>query len=155
MYCIDSSSLITAWYENYPPDVLPPLWDRIDDLIASGSLISPSPVLDEIEKRSDELHKWLKSRDKMFVPLEENIQLKAKRILEQFPRLVMQKKSRFAADPFVIALAIETDCIIITEENPTGNENRPNIPDICNSEKFSKECDNLLGLIRQEKWVFN
>ncbi len=106
-------------------------------------------------KKSDELHKWLKQRDVLFIPLEENIQERAKKILKKFPRLVSQKKIRFAADTFVIALAIEKNCMIITQENPTGNYNKPNIPDVCNNGEFHNECDNLLGLIRQEGWVFN
>lgn len=154
MYCIDTSSLITAWYERYPPDVFPPFWDKLNELILTDKIIAPSPVLDEIERRSTELHKWLKDRDVMFQPLSENIQLKARAILEKFPRLVGQRKNRFSADPFVIALALETDKILITEENPTGKDNKPNIPDVCNNDGFRRHYFNILGLIRNEKWVF-
>lgn len=154
MYCIDTSSLIAAWYERYPPDVFPPFWDKFEELITTGRIISPSPVLNEIEKRSDELHKWLRDRNAMFHPLDEKVQLRARAVLERFPRLVGQKKNRYSADPFVIALALETEMILITEENPSGNDNKPNIPDVCSNDGFRKEYSNLLGFIRNEKWVF-
>lgn len=154
MYCIDTSSLISAWYELYPPDVLPPFWIKIEELIVSGRLIAPEPVRLEIEKQSDELYAWLNARSIMFKPLEENIQMRVRLILERFPRLVAQRKNRFAADPFVIALAAETDSVLVTEERPTGKTNNPNIPDVCRSNGFERECINVLGLMRKEKWVF-
>jgi hypothetical protein len=39
------------------------------------------------------------------VDLDEAVQLEVKEILAKHPRLVMEKKQRYAADPFVIALA--------------------------------------------------
>lgn len=126
----------------------------MEELANAGRLIAPEPVRLEIEKRSDELYAWVKLREGMFLPLEENIQKRVSLILERFPRLVAQRKNRFAADPFVIALAIETDSILITEEHPTGNLNKPNIPDVCKSSGLERDCVNVLGLIRREKWVF-
>ena len=155
MYCIDTSALIAAWYERYPPDVLPPFWDKMDELISEGRLIAPTQVLEETEKRSKELHAWLKDRDSMFQPLDEAVQLKARAVLKRFPHLVGQRKNRTAADPFVIALSLISDRPVITEEKPTGSVKRPNIPDVCLDKEFKTHWLDLLGLIRQEKWVFS
>jgi hypothetical protein len=67
IYCVDTSSLIAAWQERYPIENFPKFWDRMDGLIVDGRLVSPVEVFNEIKKRSDELHGWLKSRkDSMF-----------------------------------------------------------------------------------------
>ena len=90
-------------------------------------------------------------RDGLFTELDEPTQREVKGILARHPRLVMEKKQRFAADPFIIATAGLLGLTIVTEEGPTGNSNRPNIPDVCAVENVP--CINLLQLIRAEAWV--
>jgi hypothetical protein len=152
VYCIDTSALIAAWQERYPPENFPAFWQRVDDLIADNRLTAPMEVLRETEKRSDELHTWLSSRKLMFRELEDAIQIEAASVLAQFPRLVGERKLRTSADPFVIALARVAGLRIVTDEKPTGNLQRPNIPDVC-SALGMPPCMGLLDLIRAEKWV--
>ncbi len=150
-YCIDTSSLIAAWQERYPIENFPSFWAKIDGLIHQQRLFSPLEVLNEIAKRSDELHAWLKERRAMFHELDEAVQIEAANILRQFPRLVGQKKIRTSADPFVIALARVKGLLIVTDEKPTGKMARPNIPDIC--AELQLPTMGLLQLIQAEKWV--
>ena len=150
-YCIDTSSLIAAWQERYPIENFPSFWTRIDQLIQEERLISPVDVLNEIAKRSDELHAWLKERRSMFRELDDAVQIEAASILSKFPRLVGQKKLRTSADPFVIAMARVQGFQIVTDEKPTGSMARPNIPDVCAELQMSTI--GLLQLIRAEKWV--
>jgi hypothetical protein len=152
MLCVDTSALIAAWDERYPIENFPKLWVLIDELIAAGGIVAPTHVLDEIEKKSDELFAWLKDREEQFiVPDEIEPLLLAKAILQEHPRLVMQKKQRFAADPFVIALAKHLRVPVVTEERMTGSMQRPNIPDVCNV--VDVECMSLLDMIRAQNWV--
>ena len=65
----------------------------------------------------------------------------------------MGKKQRFAADPFIIAVAKLRGLTLVTEERPTGSLNRPNIPDICAD--YGLSYINLLQLIRAESWVIS
>jgi hypothetical protein len=88
----------------------------------------------------------------MFRELEDAIQIEAAKILEQFPRLVGQKKIRTSADTFVIALARVQGLQIVTDEKPTGSMDRPNIPDVCMA--IGMKCIGLLDVIRAEKWMF-
>lgn len=152
-YCIDTSCLIGAWEERYPLENFPKFWTFFEKLIDDGRVCAPSPVLDETGKKSKELHKWLADHDGLFIDLDEPIQREAKAILAQHPRLVMAKKERFAADPFVIATARVRGLIVLTEEGPTGKLQRPNIPDVCNA--FGLEYMNLIRLIRAEAWVIS
>lgn len=151
-YCIDTSALIAAWQERYPPENFPAFWKRMDALITAGRLIAPTEVLVETSKRSDELHAWLSTRKAMFRELEDAIQIEAANVLQQFPRLVGERKLRTSADPFVIALARVEGLQIVTDEKPTGSLQRPNIPDVCTALKMVS-CMGLLELIRAEKWV--
>jgi Domain of unknown function (DUF4411) len=59
IYCIDTSALIAAWQERYPPEHFPVFWTRVDSLIEDARLVSPTEVFAETMKRSDELNKWL------------------------------------------------------------------------------------------------
>lgn len=151
VYCIDTSSLIAAWQERYPIEVFPTLWDKLDELIENDRLFAPVEVLIEMKKRSDELHAWLKDRKEMFLELEDAVQIEAAQILAQFPRLVGERKLRTSADPFVIALARVKGWQLVTDEKPTANLNRPNIPDVCT--QIGMTTIDMLKLIRAERWV--
>ena len=151
VYCIDTSSLIAAWQERYPIENFPPFWDKMDALIAAKRLIAPAEVLNEMKKRSDELHTWLKARPHMFRELDDAIQIEAGQVLGRFPRLVGERKLRTSADPFVIALARVEGLELVTDERPTGNPNRPNIPDVCAA--LGMTSMGVLDLIKAEKWV--
>jgi hypothetical protein len=151
VYCIDTSSLIAAWQERYPIENFPRFWDKVDALIAEERLIAPIEVLNEMKKRSDELHAWLKARPSMFRELDDAIQIEAAQVLGQFPRLVGERKLRTSADPFVIALARVEGLELVTDEKPTGSPNRPNIPDVCTA--LGMTTMGLLDLIKAEKWI--
>lgn len=151
VYCIDTSSLIAAWSERYPIENFPRFWDKVDDMVAARRLIAPVEVFNEIKKRSDELHTWLKARPSMFRELDDAIQIEAAQVLGQFPRLVGERKLRTSADPFVIALARVEGLDLVTDEKPTGSLSRPNIPDVCTA--LGMTTMGLLDLIRAERWV--
>lgn len=151
-YCMDSSALIAAWDERYPPTNFPKLWDLIDGALGDGRMFVPEIVTDELDKKSKDLCKWLKQRSHAIVPYESEIQAVGKALLAKYPRLVMQKKQSFAADPFVIATARVKGQLVVTEEGPTGSMNRPNIPDVCTVEGV--KCINFIDVIRDEAWVF-
>jgi len=55
-YCIDTSALIHAWRRSYPIPNFQPIWDRIDDLIEVGRLLSSKEVLLELQKKDDDIY---------------------------------------------------------------------------------------------------
>lgn len=152
-YCIDTSCLIAAWEERYPPDNFPKFWIYLERLVDEGRVRAPVAVLDETEKKSKDLHAWLKARPALFIDYEEEIQLEVRAILSRYQRLVMEKKQRYAADPFIIATARVKGLTIVTEEKPTFSLNRPNIPDVCRD--MGLDCMSLIELIRAEAWVIS
>jgi len=151
-YSIDTSALLDGWIRFYPPDRFPPLWKKFKELIDLDILKATEIVKMELEKKDDEVLGWAKSNSNLFIPLDDQIQIKATEILDRFPRLVDTRSNRTYADPFVIALAQIEDLIVITGEHLAGNLEKPNIPDICRH--FNIEFINLLELMRREDWIF-
>lgn len=137
IYSLDTSSLVTAWWRNYPPDVFRPVWDHMDILIHNGIVRASREVLTELERQDDDLYQWCRVRDDdFFIDLEEDLQDAVTALLAKYPKLVATGRNK--ADPFVIALATlskPNPLIIVTEESPSnGSAKRPNIPFICINE---------------------
>ncbi len=151
-YCVDTSGWLDGWQRYYPPDVFPSLWIKLEELIAQGEIISSDEVYVELEKKSDELHTWMKQRKTMLIPLETNIQQHATQLLVEYPRLVDTLRGRSKADPFVIATAMEKNAVVVTGEVLTGNMNKPRIPDVCQARTI--RCIGFLQMIRELNFKF-
>lgn len=153
MYCLDTSSLLDASVRYYPIDIFPTLWSKLDIIVENGELIAPDEVLHELEKKDDEIYAWAKQRQKLFYPLNDQLQIVVKdEILATFPKLVDSKKNRSQADPFVVGLARITGRTVVTGERNAGNAQNPKIPDVC--EFFGIRCINFLQFIREKGWNF-
>lgn len=153
LYSIDTSSLLEAWVRAYPVDVVPALWESLDELIESGELRASEEVVHEIARKDDELQVWIAARPSLCIPIDNDIQPIVSGILSTHPRLLDTRKNRSGADPFVIALAKQNGCKVVTNERPTNSATRPNIPDVCAA--LGINCINILALIREQQWVFD
>ena len=151
-YCVDTSGWLDGWQRNYPPDVFPTLWRRVEAVIEAGEIFSSEEVYIELQKKDDEIHDWMKARKEMLVPLTEAIQAIASDLLSEFPRLVDTLRNRSKADPFVIATAIDRKATVVTGEPITGNMTKPRIPDVCNVRGV--RCVNFLQMIRELNLTF-
>jgi Domain of unknown function (DUF4411) len=151
IYSIDSSALIHGWRRVYRPRNFGVVWEHLDALAEEGRLRASVEVLNELQKKEDELLAWCKERkEKLFVEIDDEIQTHLTRIMTNHSRLVDTVKGRSSADPFVIALAatIRPSMIVVTEEY----EGRTRIPDVCTAEKI-EHC-RLADLIERENWKF-
>lgn len=151
-YSIDTSALLDGWRRYYPPDIFPPLWARLEELIRAGSLGATEEVLHELQKKDDGVATWAQQNGTLFVPIDHEVQLALADILQRFERLVNTQRNRSMADPWVIALAHVRNCSVVTGETPSGSLKRPKIPDVCHALEIP--CINLLQLFREEGWVF-
>ncbi len=157
-YCIDTSSLINWWDEDYSPDVFEGLPDRLSDLIKAGRLCSTRAVLDEI-KDSDpksskiNLAKWCKAQTNFFLEDDTDIQLKVRETMTRF-QTPKKKMGISGADPFVIARAFLNgpSWYVVSNENPAnGNSHKnPNIPFACN--ELAIKHIRFLDMLRMEGW---
>ena len=157
VYIIDTSSLIELNKHN-PMDIYHTPWQKMGKLVKDGRLFSPREVFDEINRFDDTLAEWAKKQSEMFKDqTEEQIKI-VKEILKKYPSLIKKGKI-YAADPRIIALAIEMirspQCtlvqvkrIVVTEEKLRGNKVK--IPYVC--QEYTVEAIDILDMFRMEGW---
>ncbi|MBP3238703.1 MAG: DUF4411 family protein [Lachnospiraceae bacterium] len=150
-YVFDSNIFMNL-QRRQPIDIYPSLWNKIGELMTSGIIISSQEVYDEIAVGGDELEKWVKSRKEYFLPSDVAIQSEVRTILQNYRGLVEGGKKKNSADPFVIALAKENQCTLVTEEKINGNKDTPKIPDIC--DVYDIKCVDFVTFSREEKLSF-
>ena len=148
-YSVDTSALMDAWVRYYPPDVFGTLWTRLDELGKSGRLLAIDEVRRELEKKDDELYKWVSARPTMIVTLDEALQGASTPIINRFPSLTNTKTVMSgSADPFVIALAQVRELTVVTSEK--SKPSKPRIPDVC--KVLGVPCITLVEMFRKEGW---
>lgn len=154
IYCIDTSALIHAWRDLYPPDVFGTFWDQLSDLSHRRRLIAPYDVFLELERRDDAICAWAKAHEHMFVELDEDGQSVVQQIVDKYSHIVPKESpDGIWADPYVIALAYTSGATVVTGEKlkPPGSK-WIRIPNICND--MSVPWKTVLELIRQEEWKY-
>lgn len=150
-YVFDSNIFINL-QRRHPIDVFPSLWIKIGELMDNGTIISSREVYDEIMIGGDDLKNWAEERKECFLPSDVPVQQEVRTILLTYRGLVEGGKKKNSADPFVIALAKQYQCKVVTEEVPTHNMASPKIPDVCDS--YNIECVDFVGFAREEKFTF-
>ena len=150
-YVFDSNIFINL-QRRQPIDIFPSLWTKIGELMDNGTIISSQEVFDELMIGGDDLGKWAQARHKSFFLSDIPIQQDVRDILLKFRGLVEGGKKKNSADPFVIALAKQKNCKVVTEEVPTHNMNSPKIPDVCSA--YQIECIDFISFAREEKFTF-
>jgi len=152
IYCIDTSSIIKWYVEEYPPSIFEGLQERIEELIAAGRLRSPKAVLDEI-KPGDDCHKWCKAQTDLFVEESISVQEIVRALMATHHNKEKPHKGINGGDPFVIAMAKDggANWAVVADEHPGSAENRK-IPFVCNAEGV--KCLTLQQMILVEGWKF-
>lgn len=157
-YCIDTSSLINWWDEDYSPDVFDGLPDRLSALIQEGRLRSVIAVREEIkdtDPRAKEanLAKWCKAQANFYLEDDEPVQLKVRELMARF-QSPKKKLGIDGADPFVIARVILNgpNWHVVSNEYPgKGNAHKnPNIPFVCG--QLGVKHIRFMDMLRMEGW---
>jgi Domain of unknown function (DUF4411) len=152
-HCFDTSAFIECWSGRYRRTTFTGLWVKVEEVVAEGEICSPEEVLNEVKKKEDGLADFMKGqKEKLIVPLDEEIMAGTSEVLAEFPRLAGQMRGRNKADPFVVATAMTKGIVVVTEEGARGKRNRPKIPLVC--EHFGVECVNVLDYIEERGWTF-
>lgn len=148
IYVIDTCSLI-AMAETYPKDVFPGVWDKIDELIDQGIIVSVEDVHEELASKDDDVYQWANVRIQIFKDLDDSVQQSAIEILQTHSNLLDLKNNKSSADPFLIATARVYGGVVVTEEDFSGGHHRSKIPDVCRD--YGIQCIDLLKMLRKEK----
>lgn len=151
LYSFDTSALLNGRRDLLPPDTFPTAWAQLEDLIGQ-TVVCVDVVREELVRKDDEVSRWAKTQGGLFVPLDEDVQKQTAATLERCPKLVGRGGGRNMADPFVIGLALASGGIVVTEETPSGNLDKPRIPDVC--KELGVKCLSLVGFIQAQGWTF-
>jgi len=145
IYCLDANVLIQAWQKYYAPEICPDYWEVLNTLGKQGLIFIPEEVKNEIvviddkEKRQDDLSKWLKRSS---IPVKKSTGSVIRcwqNILQantQHKFLVDNVKMRSLADPWVISHAMDQHAIVVTKEDPVTapSAKKPiTIPNVCDN----------------------
>lgn len=154
-YVFDNGPL-SALFRNYYRNRFPSLWQRFDQLVDDGRLVSTREVLREIEDSSIEsLVEWASQhRDLFATPTTEQGAFVVKiYAVARFQQNIEQKKllrGGKVADPFVIARAACENLTVVTTE--LMKPNAVKIPNIC--AHFGVKCLSLPEFMEAEGWTF-
>jgi hypothetical protein len=149
-FSLDTSGILDAWVRNYPPDVFPALWSLMDAAAENGQILVIEEVVRELEKKDDDVYKWVKRHASMIVAIDAEIQGHVVEIMTRYSRLVDSKKNRSVGDPWVIGLARSRGLTVVTAEKPTGNLAKPKIPDVCKDLGISSI--GVIDFFRRQGW---
>ncbi|HPP10893.1 MAG TPA: DUF4411 family protein [Defluviitoga tunisiensis] len=147
IYCIDTSALINIIkYPGYPRDIFPTIWEKLEDMVKRGEFISHIEVYKEIEKRDDEIYHWCKQNKNMFKDIDDFQIAEFEKVKTQYDHYYWNKEIKRSgpwADPWLIALSICEDGILVTDEKNSPNH----IPYIANH--FNKHYLNLIDFFKK------
>lgn len=121
----------------------------MENMVEKGELISHMEVYEEVANgEKDEIYDWCRNHRKMFKDADDCRREQLKRIKEKYNEKTWNREtSRVGrwADPWVIALSICEDAVIVTDER---NKNKPDgMPRIASHS--DKQCLDLIEFFRK------
>ena len=143
-YSFDTSAFINPWRRYYPQNRFPSLWKKIDELIQSGDIVASEEVYQEVRQKDDELLRYLKNRRELFRAVDEEQQQTVSDIVNTFNNWIDPHSLKNNADPYVVALAMQQNLVVVTYEKGGSSEN-VKIPYVCSY--FQVGCLDFLGFL--------
>lgn len=154
MYVFDSGAFIQL-FRYYYTDTFKSLWEKFDELIENGKIISVMEVKHELENHGDKLADWVKNHSKIFLkPNQEeaNVIMHIYNNVHFEHNIKKQDKLQYCneADPFVVAKAkVIGYKVVSTEKYKKDGAKVPNLCEYENVEHLSLE-----EFMQHENWIF-
>ena len=159
-FWLDTNVLIEARNGPYGFDIAPGFWTALDELSGRGEIRMSSLVYEELVAGvQDDLALWIRERRRsgLVVEPDEEVQAALREIADYVNGNFMASRAATflrGADPWVIAHALVSDGIVVTQEaRVPANSTRVKIPNICtvfrvgsiNTYRMLRELDVSLG----------
>ena len=144
IYCIDTSALFNL--KPYFKDVFPTLWKKLDSMVKKGELISPKEVQNEVNRGKDEITDWCNKNKSLFIDVDDCQKQEILIIEAIYTRdtwIRETSKPGYWADPWVLALSICEEAIIVADE--VNRQDR--LPNIAAS--LNVRCINLYEFFKE------
>lgn len=163
IFLLDSNVFITPYRNYYPFDFAPKYWQQLMATFQLNNVKVLDVVFQEVTKYEDELSDWIKNQGNL-TPLS----TKTSSILVNYGKVLNYVQScglyknealrnwsqAYVADPWLIAVAMDLNATIITEETPVGSglstknpSRNAKLPDV--AKNFGVKCENLFYFMRQ------
>lgn len=142
-YAFDTSSFI--YLKHYPEDLFPTIWETLNLDFEDGKIVIIQDVLEEISRVDDFINEFVNDHLDCVMELDEDTQNSLIRVINDFPDWINPSDTRNQADPSLIALALNLNIKIVTQERERGD--RLKIPYVC--KHYGIECMDLLGYLRE------
>lgn len=163
IFLLDSNVFITPYRNYYPFDFAPKYWQQLMATFQLNNVKVLDVVFQEVTKYEDELSDWIKNQGNL-TPLS----TKTSSILVNYGKVLNYVQScglykdealrnwsqEYVADPWLIAVAMDLNATIITEETPVGSglstknpSRNAKLPDV--AKNFGVKCENLFYFMRQ------
>jgi len=154
-YVFDTSSFIVMGH--YYPEQFPKFWEKFNQAVETGKIISVREVLRELDRNAAEDHlvEWIKLHKNIFVAPDPVVTRFTNGIFAvphfeaSLPDRTRLGNTPFA-DPFVIAQAKVMNYCVVTQEHERPRAAK--IPNIC--QHFDVDWTNLQGFMERENWSF-
>jgi hypothetical protein len=155
VYIFDTNSFRVLG--NYFPRQFPSFWQRFNECVAAGEILSVREVYNELQHVVNRQHllDWTRTNKKAFVvPNDEETRFLGEIFaIAHFRQLVGKQQllqGTPVADPFIIACGKVRNACVVTEE--VLKKNAAKIPNVC--DHFSVEYTNVEGFLAREGWTF-
>ena len=142
---------------NYYPEQFPTFWEKFNQAVTFGKIISVREVRRELDFYIPYPHlsDWVKDYGHIFLsPRPAEMQFVSDIFSVSHFQTLVNAKTRLlgqpCADPFIIAKAKFIDGCVVTEEK--WKQNAAKIPNVC--DHFGIDCINLQGFMEREDWTF-
>lgn len=156
IYLFDCNSLSNI-LNHYYQDRFPSFWDKFDEMVEAGKIISVREVGNELTGKfeEDKIERLKKQNDDFFRnPTSEELAFITRIYsVKHFQQNLDKKRilrGGFFADPFIIAAARAENGTVVSEEEIKPNAAR--IPNICHH--FEIHCIKLEGFLTEMDWKF-
>lgn len=137
-YALDSSFFIDLFTPDgtHPRDIHVGLWRHFERQVASGEIIAPIEVREELTNNvSDELDRWLVKHRTIFIEVSKPQLAILQTIVRAYPAFTHGRENM--ADPSVVALAAAEGLTVLTSEHrsQTPSPRMPKIPNLCDESR--------------------
>ena len=154
-YVFDTNCFIVIGH--YYPEQFPSFWEKFNQAVENGNIISVREVRRELDRNAAEDHlvEWIKLHKTIFVtPSPAVMQLVNEIFSVPHFRASLPDRTQLGdnpfADPFIIAQAKVMAYCVVTQESERPHAAK--IPNIC--EHFDVNWTNLQGFMEREDWSF-
>lgn len=154
MYVFDSGAFIHI-FRYYYADVFKTFWEKFEEAIKEGKIVSVMEVRRELESHGDDLADWVKNHKYIFLKPNQQEADIIKHIYSNIHfehNIKKQDKLQYCneADPFVVSKAKATGCIVVSTE--VYKKDGAKVPNLCEYENV--EHLSVEEFMKKESWKF-